>query len=83
MADLNTVKGSGRWLDGDALKSDTVDLVEVPRAILVGVAGTVKMTDNSKLATAVTMTLSAGLYPFHPKRLWSTGTTATGIVLLY
>lgn len=81
MADLNTLKGSGRWLD--CTPSDGADLAEVPRAILVGVAGTVKMTDNSKLATASTMTLGAGLYPFHPKRIWSTGTTATGIVLLY
>lgn len=83
MADLNTVKGSGRWLDGDVAKSDTVDLAEVPRGILVGVAGTVKMTDNSKLATQITFTLGAGEHPLHPKRLWLTGTTATGIVLLY
>lgn len=83
MADLNTLKGSGRWLDGDALKSDTVDLAEVPRAILVGVAGNVKMTDNSKLATTLTMTLGAGEHVLHPKRIWSTNTTATGIVLLY
>lgn len=84
MADLNTVKGSGRWLDGDALKSDTVDLAEVPRGIQVDVAGIVKMTDNSKLATTLSWTLSAGVtYSLHPKRIFSSVTTATGIKLLY
>lgn len=51
------------------------------RAIMVNVAGNVKVTfagqpDDS----AVTLTLLAGVvYPFAIKKVWSTDTTATGI----
>lgn len=83
MADLNTVKGSGRWLDATTLLSDSADLPEVPRGIYVGVSGNVKMNDG-KGNTVTFVGLAAGVeHALHPRRIWSTGTTATSVNLLY
>ena len=63
--------------------SDTVDLPDGPcRGIHCNVAGDVKMTDLA--GNAVVMTLLAGVpYAYACTRIWSTGTTATGIRALY
>lgn len=81
MADLTTIKGSGRWLDVTC--SDTVDLPETPRGIIVTTSGAVKMSDGR--ANPCTIYLLQGIvYALHPRRIWSTGTTTTnGIVALY
>ncbi|WP_443747231.1 spike base protein, RCAP_Rcc01079 family [Asticcacaulis solisilvae] len=63
--------------------SDNTDLANGPcRAIWVEGAGVVKMTLAA--GDVVTLTLGAGFaHPFVATRIWSTGTTATGVVVLY
>ena len=68
--------------DGDVVThSDTVDLPEVSRSLYVGVAGNVKVTMRS--GRVVTWPLIAGWHPISVSRVWSTGTTATGICAAY
>lgn len=70
------------FFDIDAVKSDVADLPFVPKGIVCSVAGTVKMTGAN--GTAVTVTLLANVvYPYAPQQVWSTGTTATGIIGLH
>lgn len=61
--------------------ADANDMPLPARALMVNVAGDVKVTFVSQPdAAAVTLTLLAGVvYPFQVKKVWSTGTTATGI----
>ncbi len=55
-----------------------LDLWTVTRALLVDVAGAVKVTYADGLAD--TVTLVAGVWhPMQVKIVWSTGTTATGL----
>lgn len=58
--------------------SDSADLTDALRMLIVGVGGDVKITDTRDV-TGV-FTLGAGNYPVRVKRIWSTGTTATGLV---
>lgn len=52
------------------------------RGFHVNVAGNIKITDLSD--NDVTLTVLAGIpYPYACRRIWSTGTTATGIFALY
>lgn len=59
--------------------SDSTDLAEVTLNLYVSVAGAVKLTmfDGSVVTYA---NLAAGRHPLRVKRVWATGTTATGIV---
>lgn len=62
--------------------SDTVDLTHVTKGLWFEGAGTVKVTwaDGSE----TTRTVNAGVdYPWSVKRVWATGTTATGIQASY
>jgi S-adenosylmethionine synthetase len=53
------------------------------RALYVGVAGDI-VVDGAKRGTQVTLTAAAaGEHPWQVTRVYSTGTTATGIVALY
>jgi hypothetical protein len=58
--------------------SDSTDLANVTRALIVGVAGNVKITDPEGVTD--TYALPAGTIPCRATRIWSTGTTATGLV---
>ncbi len=83
MANLSYPQRGPDWSPGlksiDAEKSDSVDLTEPYRGFHVGVAGNVKFTPTDG-STAVTIAVNAGAYyPYGISRLWSTGTTATGI----
>lgn len=75
MADLNAsygIRGSVAITPNDSTT------ITVTRAILVDVAGTVKVTYVDGLAD--TVTLIAGVWhAMQVKVIWSTGTTATGI----
>lgn len=65
-----------------AALSDTVDLPEVTLALYVSVAGAVKLTMID--GTVVTYpTLTAGRHHLRVRRVWTTGTAATGIVAEY
>ena len=79
----------GDGLGGPAVKgfevavSDGSDLPFYPRALYVGVAGnvTVVMKDDTTLGF---VGVTAGSFlPIRPKRVKSTGTTATNIIALY
>lgn len=73
---------SDSLVDLDVLKSDGTNLSVTPRAFIAAVGGTIKITDRS--GTAFTLTVLAGVvYPIRPTRIWSTGTSATGIIGLY
>lgn len=59
--------------------NDSTDLSEITLSLWVSVAGAVKVTlfDNSTVTYA---NLTAGRHPLRVKRVWSTGTAATGLV---
>jgi hypothetical protein len=83
-----------RWLNRETLDapaknqetltpSDTVELAVLPRAIRCNGAGdlAVVMPDSTGNDVAVTYTVRAGeVLNIRPKKVKSTGTTATGIV---
>jgi len=64
--------------------NDSTDLGRgVARGLYVAVSGDVKVTMEN--GDVVTYTALAGgvVHPFYVKRVWATGTTATGLVALY
>lgn len=62
--------------------SDTVDLVDVSRALIVGTTGDLKVTMNGG-ETVVLPSVPAGVLPLRVKRVWNTGTTATHISAIW
>lgn len=58
--------------------NDSADLPEVTRGLIVGTGGDVRLTDPDGVTD--TFALSAGVYPVRVKRVWATGTTATGLI---
>lgn len=80
MADKKTLNGTDRWVSITA--SDTVNLLENPRAIHCDVAGNAALVGADDVV--VVFALNAGTtYPYQPKRINSTSTTATGLKALY
>jgi hypothetical protein len=62
--------------------SDTNDLPNAGRAINVASSGTVRVTTIK--GDIATVTIAAGIaFPIRAQRIWATGTTATGLVVLY
>lgn len=61
--------------------NDSTDIAANCRGLLCGVAGDCKVTTQA--GNAVTIPLQAGYNPIRVTRVWSTGTTATGIYALY
>ena len=59
--------------------SDANDLAEITINLYVGTAGAAKLTmyDDSVVTYA---SLAAGRHPLRVKRVWATGTTASGLV---
>lgn len=60
--------------------ADGADLAVSTRAICLAVGGDVKV--HKLNGTPVTLTLPAGVIPIRVRRIWATGTTATGITAL-
>lgn len=60
--------------------SDSVDLVSNSKAIIVAVGGALKLTTVA--GNTSTITVPAGQFSIRATRIWSTGTTATGITAL-
>ncbi|MER2263888.1 spike base protein, RCAP_Rcc01079 family [Methylobacterium oxalidis] len=58
--------------------SDTNDLDVVPRALLIGTAGDLKIQMLG--GQTVTLKVQATLYPIRVRRILATGTTASNIV---
>jgi hypothetical protein len=61
--------------------SDSTDLPNDTRGLIVGVAGAVKLTDDT--GTTDVFTLPVGVFPIRVRRIWANGTTATGLVGIY
>lgn len=57
--------------------SDGTDLSDTTRMLVVGGAGNIKLTDVDGVTD--TYTFPAGSFPIRVRRIWLTGTTATGI----
>ena len=80
-------EGFGKGLDSPATglfnvtASDSVDLAIVPRALIIGVAGDVKMTGLDGVTDVYP--LPVGIIPCRVSRIWATSTTASDIVGLY
>ncbi len=65
-----------------AVPSDTSDLSHASRAVNVATSGTVRVTTLG--GDVGTVFIAAGLaFPLRVTRVWATGTTATGIVVMY
>lgn len=65
-----------------ATPSDTADLTHASRAINVAGAGAVRVTTIG--GTTGIVYVAAGVpFPIRATRIWQTGTTATGIAVLY
>jgi hypothetical protein len=62
--------------------SDIADLQQACRALNVAASGAVRVTTVS--GDIATITVAAGVpFPVRCRRVWATGTTATGIVAMY
>lgn len=68
-------------LGGNAITpSDTADLPAPVRAVTIGVAGgTVRYTSARTGVICTTGPLPIGQHPIWARRIWVTGTTATGL----
>ena len=71
--------GTGEpWVDAFTITpDDNADLSIVPRCLLIGTAGDVKVT--TLVGTVIILPLPAGYNPGRVKRVWATGTTASGV----
>lgn len=58
--------------------ADGADLTYLTRAIYIGVAGDIKIDDAG--GTTLTLALDSGWHPIRVARVYSTDTTATGII---
>lgn len=77
-ADFNSL----RWSAADVTPNDSTDLPKLAAIIYCKVSGDIKVTASG--GGAVTFAGVAGLpLPVFVDRVWSTGTTATGIVAVY
>ena len=62
------------------IPSDSADLPAVSRAIYIGGAGHLKVSLKASATPVVFSNLPAGWHPIRVTRVWSTGSTASGIV---
>jgi len=70
-------------LDIDAEKSDSVDLSITVRGVHVNVGGTIRGILAGDSAEHDFVVNTGALYPYRFKRVFATGTDATGLVGLY
>lgn len=69
--------------DCDAAKSDTQELNVVSRALWVGVGGDVKVQMANGDVVTIAGVPAASMLPIRVRQVFSTGTTATGVVSFY
>lgn len=66
----------------EIVPSDTADLAHVTKALNAATTGTVRITTET--GTVTDIFLAAGVvFPLRVRRVWSTGTSATGLRALY
>lgn len=64
--------------------SDSTDLADIPKAVYVGAAGNLVCTLVDDTTSVTFVGVQAGsILPIRPKRVLSTGTTATSLLALY
>lgn len=65
--------------------NDSTDLEHVSRSVYVGTEGDLNVTMNDEESDAVTVLFTAakGFLPLRVRRIWASGTTATGIVAVW
>lgn len=61
--------------------NDSTDLPQECRSVYVGVAGNIHLTTVG--GSTVTLAVVAGMLPISVRRVYATGTTATGLVALW
>ncbi len=62
--------------------SDATDLSVASRALNVATSGTVRVTTVT--GSVASITVAAGVaFPIRVQRIWATGTTASGIIVMY
>ena len=60
--------------------SDTLDVSEVPKALLIGVAGNLQVTlKGMATGTSIVLPVPAGYNALRVSRVWNASTTASGI----
>lgn len=62
--------------------SDSADFANVSRALWVGTAGDIKITTQGG-ETLVWPSVTVGWHPMRLTRIWATGTTATGMMVVW
>lgn len=62
--------------------SDSVDLTDVTRALIIGTSGDLKVTMQGG-ETLVMPSVPAGVLPVRVTRVWSTGTVASHITAIW
>ncbi|HDR28350.1 spike base protein, RCAP_Rcc01079 family [Rhodovulum sp.] len=62
--------------------SDTQDLAVASRGINVATSGSVRVTTIGG-STATVYVAAGGAFPLRVRRIWQSGTTASGIVVMY
>lgn len=63
--------------------NDSTDLAAKPRALYVGGAGNVAISNGTDASVTLVAVPAGSLLPLRPDRVLATGTTATSIVGLY
>ena len=63
--------------------SDSVDLALVCRAISLTVAGDIQITTKDGTTVVITGLAAGIMHPIGAQRIWSTNTTATGIIAYF
>jgi hypothetical protein len=82
MVDFYSPDDSPRFTNyANVTPSDTLDLSYNARSFIIGVAGNLKV--RTIYNTDVTIAVPAGVIPIIARRVFATGTTATGIVALF
>ena len=69
--------------DADAAKSDTTELNVVSRALWVGTGGSIKVQMHNGDVVTIPGVPDASMLPIRVRQVFSTGTTATGLVSFY
>lgn len=77
---FTTGKGSPAESANAIVPDDSNDLTVIPRAIYVGVTGDIHCTLLNDSSAVIFTAVPIGIWPFRVKRVYATGTSASGII---
>lgn len=75
------LSGAFRWKA--VTPSDNAAIEPTPDAIYVGSAGDIAMEGDDANSEVFSGVAAGNIYPFQPRKILATGTTATGIKAIY